>query len=103
VYSVLATVLVFRTMRTEITPTEHYITVPGMILLVSIAVMIGLVVALIVMNLSRATVFDRIATWVWSGPAGRFIFRLAARGVSPVGGGAAMMFASTTSSPRAML
>lgn len=103
VYSVLVTVLVFKTMRKTITPIIHQVTLPGVVLLLSTAVMIGLVIAVIVMNSSRSTFFDRFATWIWSGPAGRFIFRLAARGVSPVGGGAAMMFASTASSPRAVL
>jgi eukaryotic-like serine/threonine-protein kinase len=103
IYSVLTTVWVFKSMRSTITPTIHTITVPGVILLASAAVMSGLVMALIVMYSLRATVFDRFATWIWSGTTGRLIFRLAARGVSSLAGDAAMMLASTASSPRAML
>jgi len=102
IYSGLTMVWVFRSMRTTITPTVHTITIPGIILLASAAVMSGLVMALIVMNSLRATIFDRFATWIWSGISGRLIFRLAARGVTAFGGGAAVL-ASTASSPRAML
>jgi len=103
IYCVLTTVWVFKSMRSTITPTIHIITMPGIILLTSAAVMSGLVLAVIVMNSLRATAFDRLATWIWSGTFGRLIFRLAARGVSSLAGDAAMMLASTASSPRAML
>ncbi|MEO7043045.1 MAG: protein kinase [Gemmatimonadaceae bacterium] len=103
IYSTLVTVWVFKTMRAPVAPGIYRVTLPGAILLVTTAVMIGLTVAMIVMNLSRVTTFDRFATWVWVGRAGRFVFRLAARDASFSSDGTARMLASTASSPRAML
>jgi len=57
------------------------IRLPGTIIWFSCAGMIGLSLALLIMNSSRTTAIDRFLTWVWSGPAGRLGFRLAARGV----------------------
>ncbi|HEY8312430.1 MAG TPA: serine/threonine-protein kinase, partial [Gemmatimonadaceae bacterium] len=59
-YSVLAPVVVFKRMRTPVAPGIYQVTVAGTILVASAAVIIGLTLALIIMNSSRATAFDRL-------------------------------------------
>jgi hypothetical protein len=80
-YGVLGWTYVFRHMRERIGPNTYVIRLPGTIIWFSCAGMIGLSLALLIMNSSRTTAIDRFLTWVWSGPAGRLGFRLAARGV----------------------
>jgi len=83
-YGLLGWMWVFNRMRVPIGPHEFRISLPGTIVLISCSVMIGLSLALIVMNSGRAAAIDRITVALWSGPFGRWLFRLGGRG-SPAG------------------
>ena len=102
-YSVLAFVWAVKRTRTLIAPDIYRVSLVGVFLIMSAAVAIGLTLALIIMNSSRVTAFDRFVTWLWSGPVGRVVFRLAARGVTSFAGGSGAALGSTASSPRVIL
>ena len=78
-YGVLGWIWVFRRMRVRTGPTQYTISLPGSIILISCAVMIGLSLALMVMNSSRAAAIDRLSCALWNGSFGRWIFRLGRR------------------------
>jgi hypothetical protein len=100
-YAVLATAYVLKRMRVEYAPGLYRLTLPGTITLFSSAVIFGLSLALLLMNASRASVLDRLAMFVWSSPCGRWVFRRAARGLTP--GATAAPAALTASRPLALI
>jgi eukaryotic-like serine/threonine-protein kinase len=100
-YAVLATAYVLKRMRVEYAPGLYRVTLPGTITLFSSAVIFGLSLALLLMNASRASVLDRLAMFAWSSPCGRWVFRRAARGLTP--GRTAAPAALTASRPLAII
>jgi len=74
------------TMRRPTGPNEYVVNLPGTIILFSSATMIGLSLAVFMMNSSRASLDERAVAALWRGPLGRVAFRLAARRALPVAG-----------------
>ena len=82
-YGVLTWTWVMETMRRQTAPNEYVVNLPGTIILFSSATMIGLSLAVFMMNSSGASLVDRAVSALWRGPFGRLVFRLAARRVMP--------------------
>ncbi len=88
-------------MRIRTGPDTYTIKLPGAIVLLTSAIMIGLSMAMFMMNSARATAIDRVVAFLWRGPLGRLAFKLAARAARS--GGVAPGASATTSSAHALI
>ena len=70
-------IFVFKNLRTKISDHYYSVTTPGSIIIVACTVLLGLALALLMMNPTRASAVDRLITALWSGPLGRRLFRAA--------------------------
>ena len=70
-------IFVFKKLRTKISDHYYSVTTPGSIIIVACTVLLGLALALLMMNPTRASAVDRLITALWSGPVGRRLFRVA--------------------------
>jgi len=70
-------IFVFKNLRVHVAEGRYSISPAGGVILISCTVLIGLGMALLMMNQSRASAVDRMITALWSGPVGRGLFRAA--------------------------
>jgi serine/threonine-protein kinase len=101
-YGVVTWIWVLETMRKHTGPNEYAVNLPGTIILFSSATMIGLSLAVFIMNSSGASMVDRAVAALWRGPLGRLAFRLAARRALPAAGVAAT-FATSSAGIRSVI
>ena len=76
-YGVFMFAFVFRKMRVRTGPDTFGIGVTAQVLLLSAAIMLGIGLALIMMNSARTTALATFIARLWGGPLGRMLFRLA--------------------------
>ena len=70
-------IFVFKNLRVHVAEGRYSISQAGGVILIACTVLIGLGMALLMMNQSRASAVDRMITSLWSGPVGRGLFRAA--------------------------
>jgi serine/threonine-protein kinase len=90
-------------MRVQVAPHSYRVGIPGIIIAAASTVLFGLAIAFLMMNPARATGVDRLIAWLWTGPFGRALFRLAAWRLDEADAGAASFTSAATSAPLALI
>ncbi len=58
------------------------VTLPGLLSVIAAAIMVSLAIVSFITDPVREPRLERLSAWLWRGAAGRFLFRLAAKGIS---------------------